>query len=412
MKRNATTLTLVAASLIPLVLTGQALTGQALTGQALAGQTGKISRQGRGWVEEFTATMPASQRVKVETPGGQVEIRGGNSSEIGYRVVKHVQARSEQEARQKFAAAVLEVRRTGERADFSLEQRSRHSEVGADFFLTVPKALLQAQGETAGGNVLIENIDGEAIAGTAGGDVRVDQIGGGAKLETAGGQMYLGTIHGRIVANTAGGNISLRDGQGDAVLETSGGNIVVESCTKTVRANSAGGNVEIRRCGGDVRVGTAGGSIRLGVINGIVVAETAGGGIEVESARAVVRAESAAGVIRLGRIAGPVRAETAAGNIFATVVADRASWAESQLGTQMGDVVVYLPANLAITIRATIEMAHSRQAIHSDFPLTFSNPGDWPGMRELIGEAQINGGGPQLKIRTTTGKIEIIKVSK
>jgi hypothetical protein len=33
-------------------------------------------------------------------------------------------------------------------------------------------------------------------------------------------------------------------------------------------------------------------------------------------------------------------------------------------------------------------------------------------MRELIGEAQINGGGPSLKIRTSQGKIEIIKVSK
>ncbi len=379
---------------------------------SLTAQTGKISQQGRDWVEEITGTLPAAPRLKVETPGGQVEVRGGASSGIGYRVVKHVRARSEEEARRKLAAASLLAHRSGDQAELSLEHQGRRSEVGADFFLTVPKALLQAQAETAGGNLLIENIDGAAIAGSAGGDVRVDQIGGGAKLETAGGTMYLGSIRGRISAQTAGGNISLRDGQGDAVLETSGGNITVESCTKTVRANTAGGNVQIRRCGGDVRVETGGGSIHLGVIDGIVVAETAGGGIEVESARAVVRAESAAGGIRLGRIAGPVRAETVAGNIFATVVADRASWAESQLGTQMGDVVVSLPANLAITIQATIEMAPSRQAIRSDFPLVFRNLGDWPGLRELIGDAQINGGGPSLKIRTTAGKIQIIKVSK
>jgi hypothetical protein len=397
MKCKRTIRTFLAASLLPL---------------ALAGQTGKISKQGRDWVEEITGTMAAAPRLKVETPGGQVEVRGGASAGISYRVVKHVQARSEEDARRRFAEAALEVRRSGDRAELSLESRGRNSHVGADFFVTVPKSLAQVQAETAGGNVLVENIDGEAIGESAGGDVRVDQIGGGAKLETAGGTLYLGSVRGRISAQTAGGDISLHDGQGEAVLETSGGNINVESCTKTVRANTAGGNIQIRRCGGDVRVGTAGGSIRLGVIDGTVFAETAGGGIEVESARAVTRAESASGVIRLGRVAGPVRAETASGNIFATVVADRASWADSQLGTQMGDVVVYLPSNLAITIRATIDMASSQRAIHSDFPLVFRNLGDWQGMRELIGEAQINGGGPSLKIRTTQGKIEIIKVSK
>jgi len=379
---------------------------------ALAAQTGKISQQGRDWVEEITGTIAAAPRLKVETPGGQVEVRGGASSGIAYRVIKRVRARSEEEARRKFAAAALEVHRSGDRVELSLVPQGRHSEVGADFFVTVPKSLLQTQAETAGGNVLVENIDGEAIAGSAGGDIRVDQIGGGAKLETAGGTLYLGLIRGHISAQTAGGNISLRDGQGDAVLETSGGNITVDNCSRTVRAETAGGNVEIRHGGGDVRVGTAGGSIHLGVIDGTVFAETAGGGIEVGSARAVVRAETTAGFIKLGRISGPVRAETAAGNIIATVVADRASWAASQLGTQMGDVVVYLPANLAITIQATIDMAPSRQAIRSDFPLVFRNIGDWPGLRELIGDAQINGGGPALKIRTTSGRIEIIKVSK
>ena len=157
---------------------------------------------------------------------------------------------------------------------------------------------------------------------------------------------------------------------------------------------------------------TAGGSIRLGQIDGIVVAETAGGGIEVESARAVVRAGSVMGPIKLGRIAGPVRAETGAGNIVATLTADRASWAESTLGTHMGDVVVYIPADLAMTIHATIDAAVSRQAIRSDFPLVFRNLAAWRGMQELIGEAQVNGGGPSLRIRTTVGKIEIIKVSK
>ena len=57
-------------------------------------------------------------------------------------------------------------------------------------------------------------------------------------------------------------------------------------------------------------------------------------------------------------------------------------------------------------------MAPSRQAIRSDFPLVFRNLANLPGIQELIGEAQLNGGGPLLRIHTKAGKIEIIKVSK
>src|ERR1039458_6041217 len=111
--------------LMPLALAGQ------------AGQTaGKISQQGRNWTEEITGTMAAAPRLKVETPGGQVEVRGGASSGISYRVVKHVKARSEEEARRKFAAAAVEVHRSGDHAELSLEPQGRRSEgeVGAEFF--------------------------------------------------------------------------------------------------------------------------------------------------------------------------------------------------------------------------------------------------------------------------------------
>jgi len=378
----------------------------------MAQSAGKISRQGQDWVEEITGNLAASPRLHVETPGGNVEVRGGSGADIAYRVLKHVRARDENDARRKFALAALEAKRSGDVATLSLEPQRRRSEVGASFFITVPKAQGQVHAETAGGNVWIENIDGEAIADTAGGDIRADQIGGAAKLGTAGGQMYLGTIRGKLIAETAGGNITLREVGGESKLETSGGTIMVESCGKSLRAESAGGDVTVRRCNGDVHAETAGGAIHLGTINGVVIAETAGGAIEVESARAIVRAGTASGPIKLGRISGPVRAETAGGNIACTLMADRASWAESLLDTAGGDVIVYIPSDLALTIRATIRMTSSAQGIRSDFPLTMRNANGIPGMHELTGEAQLNGGGAQLKIRTMSGRIDIRKVSR
>src|SRR5258708_18901383 len=131
-----------------------------------AQSTGKISRPGRDeWVEEPTGSMANCPRLHVETPGGASEVGGGTSSEIAYRVVKHVRARDEQDARRKFIAAVLQAKRAGDQATLSLDSQRRHSEVGADFFVTVPKSMLQARAETAGGNVLIENRSEERRVG-------------------------------------------------------------------------------------------------------------------------------------------------------------------------------------------------------------------------------------------------------
>src|SRR5258708_20462875 len=76
-----------------------------------AQSTGKISRQGRGeWVEETTGSMANCPRLHVETPGGAIEVRGGTSSEIAYRVVKHFPARDEQDAPRKFIPAVFQTK--------------------------------------------------------------------------------------------------------------------------------------------------------------------------------------------------------------------------------------------------------------------------------------------------------------
>ena len=42
----------------------------------LCGQ-GKLTQKGREWTEETTGTFSACQRLQVETPGGNVEVRGG-----------------------------------------------------------------------------------------------------------------------------------------------------------------------------------------------------------------------------------------------------------------------------------------------------------------------------------------------
>ena len=378
-------------------------------------KTAPLTRQGNAWVEETNGVLTGATRLKVSSPEGGIEIRGGSQPEIAYKVRKRIRVPREQEARRLLNECPIKARISGDLAELILDcpaQRGRRQRVGADFYVTVPKTLARAMLETMGGGVLVDNIDGEVSARTAGGGISMDHIGGAVTLETAGGGIKLGQVHGRIKAQTAGGQIDLESAGDEAVLTTSGGNIIVVQCTKALRAETAGGEIRIQRAGGNIVAGTAGGDVRIGDAAGTVIAQTSGGSIHVDSAHGLVRAETAGGGIRLWKIAGPVRAETAAGNITAQVVATGKLWGDSILETTVGDVVVYLPVDLAVTIRATIEAAGSRHNIISDFPMSIRSSRDQPGVREVSGESQMNGGGAPLRIRTTSGNIEIRKVKQ
>jgi len=101
------------------------------------------------------------------------------------------------------------------------------------------------------------------------------------------------------------------------------------------------------------------------------------------------------------------RAETGAGGIVAKFVSgtDRT---DSVLETSAGDITVYLAPTLNITIRASIELANGHR-IRSDFSeiRVTTEGGEW-GPGTATAEGNLNGGGPTLKVRTTTGDITFL----
>jgi hypothetical protein len=77
----------------------------------------------------------------------------------------------------------------------------------------------------------------------------------------------------------------------------------------------------------------------------------------------------------------------------------------------MGDVYVYLPTNVPLTIDAAISTAAGRE-IHSDFPLDIKSDKEELVPSSLRGHGILNGGGEVLKIRTVAGNIEIRKIDE
>ena len=180
--------------------------------------------------------------------------------------------------------------------------------------------------------------------------------------------------------------------------------MVVLSGEQGVVVEAGGGNVEIKRCVGRVKASTGGGSINLGDIGGPAEIDTGGGSIRLTSAKGRVGANSGAGSIELYGVPS-ARVETGAGGITVKFINIAGERSDSVLETSAGDIAVYIAADVALNVRASVDLGNGHH-ITSDFPdIHIPSEGDQWGPRTLNAEGKLNGGGPVLKVRTTTGNI-------
>ncbi|MDE3179647.1 MAG: hypothetical protein KGM47_08300, partial [Acidobacteriota bacterium] len=224
---------------------------------------------------------------------------------------------------------------------------------------------------------------------------------------TAGGTIYLGDIGSSVQARTVGGNIGVEYVNGPAILDTGGGEIRAGVINGPLTAETAGGDIVLQAASGPVYVTTVGGQIRLGECGNSVRAQSAGGNIQVDGARGGVRAQTAGGNITLLKAMSFVSAQTMAGRILAEIDANRQTFGPSRLETQIGDVNVFIPPALPVTIDAAIGHTMGHRII-SDFPIKITGAGGSFGPES--GSGQLNGGGHPLDIRTLMGNIQIRKL--
>ena len=374
-------------------------------------------RRERGWEQrwEFETATKEGARLLLRADGGAVDIRPEPGDKVKCVVILRVYTSDEAAAHRLFDRVELSARTLEAGGVYITSQtsgRARHgTNFGIRFQLSVPQRY-NLDVETQGGDVTVQApLQGEARLTTAGGDVRAADLSGPVRIETAGGSITLGKIGSRLEARTAGGSIHVDNVKGDANLETSGGEIVTGQVAGTLHAETAGGDVVIGGAAGEVVAQTAGGQIQIGPVGGSVRAETAGGSIRLQGARGRVVVETAGGSIDLLQLESAVKASTAAGRILAQFNTTQKTFGSSQLETSMGDIYVYLPINLPLTIDAAIDAAAGHKIV-SDFPLTILGDKEEFVPTTIRGHGSLNGGGEVLKIRTVAGNIEIRKLNE
>jgi len=297
----------------------------------------------------------------------------------------------------------------------------RNAQFWVQFTIYVPSNF-SVEVHTGAGDIETGDIGGHALLVTEGGNITTGRIGGidhlvsmnsapVAKIETQGGHITVLDVAGDLDAFTAGGFIQAHDVAGNAKLRTGGGHIRAAHIRGTAQLETDGGNITVGEAGALVGVRTGGGQIDFGEVHGSVHAETGGGGVRVMYVSGPMEVETSGGGICLTRVSNVVRAATGNGTITAWITPDSGDASRpvrlpgpSQLSSGSGDIVVFLPRNLAATIEASVENGGSDR-IEADSALGLSMEAREDGPVRASGA--LNGGGAILKLRSNAGKIRL-----
>jgi DUF4097 and DUF4098 domain-containing protein YvlB len=378
----------------------------ALLAPMVLAQETKVSREGGTWGQEITGSLTAVKNLRVKVDMGSVVVRGTQQQGINYIVHTNFKTSSEQEARRQFDQYKVTAYVKGDTAwivgDWQGSRHPRH--FSGEFSVVVPREMALVKLETEGGNVDATGIGGRVEAESGGGSMRLDDIGGGVSAETGGGSIEVGTISGDLGLHTGGGSIEVRQANGKLTAETGGGKVEIQSCAQGAVIETGGSSIEIRHCNGKVKASTGGGSVDVSDIGGPAEIDTGGGSIRLTSAKGHVHAETGGGSIELFGVPS-AQAETGAGSITVKLVNTGSERHDSDLETGAGDITVYIASDVALDVRASVDLANGHH-ITSEFNDIHVSPegGQW-GPKTYTAEGKLNGGGPVLKVHTSTGDI-------
>ncbi|MFC1483681.1 hypothetical protein ACFL6Q_01370 [Candidatus Neomarinimicrobiota bacterium] len=196
---------------------------------------------------------------------------------------------------------------------------------------------------------------------------------------------------------TSGGGVEIADLEGDVKCKTSGGRLVMDQIKGDIVGQTSGGSITLDGSDGTVDLRTSGGGIHIGKVAGKVDAHTSGGSVDVEEAGGDVRVSTSGGSIHVNEVRGSISASTSGGSVSATITEQPKN--DCSLTSSGGGIRVYLAKGIQLEVDAKT----SGGGVRCDMPII---------VQGLLGKNQvrgsINGGGPELYLRTSGGPIKIL----
>ncbi|WP_232299983.1 DUF4097 family beta strand repeat-containing protein [Colwellia sp. MT41] len=147
----------------------------------------------------------------------------------------------------------------------------------------------------------------------------------------------------------------------------------------------------------NVDINTSGGSIEIENLTGKVDAYTSGGSISLEDLQGDVDIKTSGGSLDLDNIIGKINAKTSGGSIKLKLPTNPSK--DSNLKTSGGSITAYLAKDVAVNLTAKT----SGGRVSSEFVVNGKTT-----KRSI--EGTINGGGPELVLKTSGGSVRIKKI--
>lgn len=161
------------------------------------------------------------------------------------------------------------------------------------------------------------------------------------------------------------------------------------------------GNISTHAIDGSLRVETGDGNINVGPANGEIRLHTGDGNITGEELAGALAAQTGDGNIRVAGRFHLLDVRTGDGNVTVTAASGSALSSAWKLNTGDGDVVLRLPDGVG----ADLDAHTGDGSVSTDFPVSVSGRSRGSTIR-----GPMNGGGPQLVIRSGDGNIRIQKL--
>lgn len=182
-----------------------------------------------------------------------------------------------------------------------------------------------------------------------------------------------------IDAKTSDGHVSLQGVEGRIKLRTSDGNLKLAGLRGAIDARTSDGQVELIEGHGEATFETSDGNLRIAGFKGTLSARTSDGHITITDHN------------------GQLGAKTSDGNIDISFASPPA--AGGLISTSDGNITVRLQEDTAIDLDCRVTDGN----IDSDFAILGQ-------IKRNVLQGQVNGGGPELKMRTTDGNISLKKI--
>ena len=331
---------------------------------------------------EKSGTIPAKEgmRLRVNADPGNVHIFTDESARISYRIRVEADAR-EPGAEQFVRRFTITARQTlrGILLYGNLPWRAFRGPFGVSYEIHVPRRF-NISVHTLGGNIELQDIEGRVDLFTEGGNITAGRVDPGNSPLPA---------------------VQEQPGRIAAKLTTMGGHIAIGDVAGTLRASTSGGHITAGNIGGDAILHTGGGQIRTGRISGVGTLDTGGGNIT-----AWLNDGSGLGAAVAENSADKNTQKEAEKDLGKNGKTARTVRAASQFVSSEGDVVVYLPREIAASIDAVIEQGGGHR-IFADpsLPQRISCQESGPGIGTIRCVGDLNGGGEVLHLRAASGNI-------